>query len=383
MRLCVVRCVLIWILGFFCLTNATAQDRASFDSVDLHTGLSLNELVRQLATKRVVFIGEIHDRYDHHLNQLEIITRLHEADPDMAIGVEYFQQPFQSHVDDYIAGRISETEFLRTTEYYARWKYDYRLYAPIFRYAREQHIPVRGLNVPTALVSAVAKVGITGLSAKERTYLPRVIKPADPGYRGRLHEAFQEHPGLKPDAFNHFVEAQLVWDEGMAESAAAYLNTNTDRHLVILAGAGHLEFGSGIPKRLERRTHATYAIVLSSGEEVEPNMADYLLLSKKQELPPAGVLNVRLKEKHGECRIGSLSEGGAGEEAGLRKGDVLVAIDGQIVKRVADEKLALWDKKPGDLARIEVRRKRLFRAARHLSFEVKLGASQKPLSETP
>jgi S1-C subfamily serine protease len=147
---------------------------------------------------------------------------------------------------------------------------------------------------------------------------------------------------------------------------------------VILAGAGHVAFGSGIPKRLERRTSATYAIVLNSGEQVEPRMADYLLLSKKQELPPAGILGVSLEEKGGECRIGTPSPGGAGEKAGLRKGDVLVAIDGQTVKTIDQVHLALWDKKPGDRVRVNVRRKRRLRVATGRDFEVELAAPPKP-----
>ena len=127
--------------------------------------------------------------------------------------------------------------------------------------------------------------------------------------------------------------------------------------MVILVGAGHVEFGSGIPKRLERRTHATYAIVLSSGEDLEPHMADYLLLSEKKELPPAGILGVNLENKNGEGRIKSLSPGGAAEKAGFKKGDVLLAVDGQPVKATTDVRLALWDKKPGDHARIKFRRK--------------------------
>jgi uncharacterized iron-regulated protein len=336
---------------------ALGQDRASFTTIDLDAPLPLDKLVAQLATKRVVFVGETHDRNDNHLNQLEIIKRLRELDPNIAIGVEYFQQPFQKQVDDYIDERIQENEFLRATEYYPRWGYDYRLYAPIFRYAREQHIPVRALNVPTALVSAVAKVGIAGLSGNERAYLPHEIEPADEDYRNRLREAFEEHAGMEPDAFNHFVEAQLVWDEGMAESAAVYLNANPGRRMVILCGAGHVEFGSGIPQRLERRTRATYAIVLSSGEDLEPHIADYLLLSKEQNLPPPGVLGVNLEDKGRECRIASLAPGGAGEKARLRKRDVLVAIDGQAIKSIADVHLALWDKKPGDRVRVKVRRR--------------------------
>jgi uncharacterized iron-regulated protein len=325
---------------------------------------------------RVVFIGETHDRYDHHLNQLEIIRRLHDLDPNLAIGVEYFQQPFQAQVDNYIAGRTTEKEFLREANYYEGWGYDFRLYAPIFRYAREQHIPVRALNVPRALASAVAKVGTAGVSEKLRAYLPREIEPADAAYKDRLRNAFEAHQAVKPDAFDHFVEAQLVWDEGMGESAAAYLNANPDRRLVVLAGSGHVAFGSGIPARLERRTHTKFAIVLNSGEEIEPHMADFLLLTKRQDLPPAGVLGVRLEEKGGECRIGSISPGGAADKAGLKKGDVLAAIDGQSVKAVTDVELDLWDKRPGDRVCINVRGKRHRGAAAECDFQVELAPSK-------
>lgn len=370
----------LFILTLACVTGiapAMAEDRASVAVVDLDSTLSIDKLTAQLATKRVIFVGETHDRYDNHLNQLEIVRRLHESDPKLAIGVEYFQQPFQQQVDDYIAGRTTENEFLRATEYYRNWGYDYRLYAPIFRFAREQHIPVRALNVPNSLASAVAKVGIAGLSAQQRAYLPKDIGAADDAYKARLREAFEEHGPARPNAFDHFVEAQLVWDEGMAESAAAYLNANQGTRMVILAGAGHMVFGNGIPQRLERRTKATYAIVLNSGVEIEPRIADYLLLSKKQDLPPAGILGVTLEEKDGECRIRSLSPGGSAEKAGIKRGDALVQIDGQPVKTIADTRLALWDKKPGDHVRVEVRRKRRFGAITALSLEIELAASGK------
>src|SRR6478735_5198894 len=55
------------------VVQAIAQDQVSFDVIDLDTTLSLDRLAAQLASKHVVFVGETHDRYDHHLNQLEII----------------------------------------------------------------------------------------------------------------------------------------------------------------------------------------------------------------------------------------------------------------------------------------------------------------------
>ena len=343
-------------------------------AVDLDTPLPLDRLAAQLAAKRVVFIGENHDRYDHHLNQLEIIRRLYQIDPNLAIGVEYFPQTAQPQLDDYIAGRSTEQEFLRASGYYANWGYDYRLYAPIFRYAREQRIPVRALNVPPDLPGKVAKVGMAGLSAAQRALLPKEFGPADDAYRTRLRAAFEGHKSTQPGAFDRFVEAQLVWDESMAESASAYVNANPGRRLVVLAGSGHLAFGSGIPRRLERRTHVPYAIVLNGADEVDRHMADYLLLGEKKQLPPAGVLGISLEEKNGEGRIRSLTPNGAAAKAGLKPGDVLTDIDGQPVKNVADMHLALWDKKPGDRVRVTVRRKRTLGTAAPRTFAVGLAA---------
>ncbi len=340
---------------------------ASFEAVDLSAGLPLDRLAAQLATKRVVFIGENHDRYDHHLNQLEIIRRLYQLDPNLAIGVEYFPQAAQPQIDDFIAGRTTEQEFLRASGYYANWGYDYRLYAPIFRYAREQRIPVRALNVPPELPSRVAKVGMAGLSAAERALLPKEFGPADDAYRSRLRAAFEGHKSTQPGAFDRFVGAQLVWDEGMADQAATYAMANPGRRLVVLAGSGHLAFGAGIPQRLERRTHLTYAIVLNGGDEIDRHMADYLLLGDQQRLPPAGVLGISLEEKNGEGRIRSLTPSGAAAKAGLKPGDILTDIDGQPVKNVAGMRLALWDKKPGDRVGVTVRRKR---ASRTLTIDL-------------
>ena len=144
------QCLLVLTLAWVPWVGRTIaqQDQVPLDAIDLDATLSLDRFITQLATKRVVFVGETHYRYDHHLKQLEIIRRLHQVDSNLVIGVEYFQQSFQPQLDDYITGRTTEKEFLRATEYYQGWGWDYRLYAPIFRFAREQRIPVRALNVP-------------------------------------------------------------------------------------------------------------------------------------------------------------------------------------------------------------------------------------------
>jgi S1-C subfamily serine protease len=140
--------------------------------------------------------------------------------------------------------------------------------------------------------------------------------------------------------------------------------------MVILADSGHIEFGSGVPSRLERRLHVTYAIVLNSGVNIEQRIADYILLGNRQQLPPAGVLGAQLEEKGGECRIRSLDPAGAAEKAGLKAGDFLLDIDGEPVKTTADVRLALWKKNPGDRIMVSIRRGTPLKGTRKLEVEL-------------
>ena len=150
---------------------------------------------------------------------------------------------------------------LAQTEYYNRWQFDYRLYAPILEFAREQGIPVVALNVRQEISSKVAREGISGLSDAERAQFPAQLDRNLPGYRERLHAVFNEHPEIQDMNFENFVDAQLIWDEAMAERAARYLEAHPSRHLVVLAGDGHV-IRSGIPARFARLSGVEPASVL-------------------------------------------------------------------------------------------------------------------------
>ena len=126
--------------------------------LDLRKRSVLHDIIKELSSKRVVYVGETHHRYGHHLTQLEIIKQLHRINPNIAIGMEFFQQPFQPILDDYIAGNISESEMLKKTEWYEHWRYDFRLYQDIMQYAHEHKIPVIALNVSTQSESGSPKL---------------------------------------------------------------------------------------------------------------------------------------------------------------------------------------------------------------------------------
>ena len=342
-------------------------------SLDLSAMSDLETLIPTLAQSRVVLVGETHDRLDHHLVQLEIIRGLHAIHPELAIGMEAFQQPFQRHLDDYVAGELGERELLRKTEYHRRWGYDFRLYKPILDYAREHRLPVVALNLPVELTRKVGERGIEGLSAEERAGIPGEIDRSDSAYQKRLEEIFEQHPQMEGRGFDRFLEVQLLWDEGMAECTARFLESHPQHKMVILAGSGHLAYGSGIPRRLVRRIQVDTATLLSGWEgEIEAGLADYLLFPQERHLPPAGRIGALLDEDRGSIEITSCASGSSCEKAELKAGDQILSVEGQPVASMADLRGVLWDRSPGDRIQVEIRRKRWLSGARRLTLEVAL-----------
>jgi len=317
----------------------------------------LQGIMPALAGHRVVLVGESHNRYDHHQAQLLIIQALYARHPDLAIGLEFFQQPFQSVLDDYIAGRIDEATLLHDSEYYSRWGYDYRLYRPILRYAREHGIPLLALNVARELTGRIGEVGIAGLTPQQRESLPDGIEAAlNPRYRERLMAVYRHHNGNTGHAFERFYQVQLAWDEGMAQQAAQWLKAHPQRHLVILAGAGHVNADDAIPARLRRRLPVDIARVVLDGAmpSSTPRGGDYYLITDEQTLPRAGLLGVMLDNSEQPPRITGFSANSDARSKGVVSGDRIVSIDGRTITDYAELKYALMARKPGESVKLGV-----------------------------
>ncbi|MDJ0833194.1 MAG: ChaN family lipoprotein [Gammaproteobacteria bacterium] len=361
-------------LLFSVSTTALVSAEANTSVVDMSQLLQIEQLVEQISDRQVVFVGETHDRYDHHLNQLEIIRQLHQRHDRLAIGLEFFQQPFQSVLDDYVAGSIDEATMLERTEYYDRWRFDYRLYQPILRYARDNGIPLLALNIEREVTDQVSRNGLDGLSDELKQGLPDKVDESDQAYRQRLEEIFLQHPHASQQAFERFHQVQLLWDETMAENAADWLRDNPEGHMVILAGAGHVIYGSGIPQRLQRRLPVKMATVINSdaANGLDPSLADFVILSTPQSLPASGKMGVILDTQVSPPRITGFSDTSDARTAGMRKKDQIISIDGQPISSFGDIRIALMNKTVGERVTIEVERKKLFSGSKQLSFNVKL-----------
>ena len=217
-------------------------------------------ILADLAQAQVVYLGETHDRPEDHAAQLTILQALHRQNPNLILGLEMFQRPFQGVIDRYLAGSIDETSLRRDTEYDERWGFDWELYAPLLRFAQAQGIKVLALNTPTEITRKVARQGLDSITEADRRYVPAPadIDTSDPGYRAFLEEIFQQsHHGHGNSAgFENFVAAQVLWDETMAATIADHLRANPTQPVVVLMGHSHGIYGYGIPQRVQRRLGA-------------------------------------------------------------------------------------------------------------------------------
>jgi uncharacterized iron-regulated protein len=324
-------------------------------AIDLATLKTLSTVVDKLAGKKIVYVGEEHDKVSHHQVQLELLRALHGQTPKIAVGMEMFQRPFQRALDDYIAGVIDERTFLKQSEYFKRWSIDYHLYKPILDFAKEQRLPVIALNVRREIVAKVAKGGLDSLSTEEKQEIPRELDLSDQEYRARLKEIFAAHRQSEQKNFEFFHQAQILWDEAMAESIDRFFKTHPDFRVLVLAGAGHLQYGSGIPKRSFRRNRFDYAIILSDAE-IKREIADFVVFPEASMGPTAPTLGIVLAEQNQTVSITGFAKGSVAENAGLRVDDILVSLDDYPMSGIDDVRISLFYKHTGETIRVKTRR---------------------------
>jgi uncharacterized iron-regulated protein len=267
----------------------------------------------ELAAAQAVCVAEVHVNPHHHWAQLRILDQLSQRGRrdglTLALGMEMFQRPFQGILDDYAAGRIDESALLSRSGWEARWGYDFDLYRPMMRMAVERGLALLALNLPDELRKKVSRHGIEGLSAADRGKLPEVVLDDEAhrswfeglmddmgGAHGHGHGEGGAHGASGHDASDpddgatraeRIYSVQVLWDESMAEAAAAWLGGGADRRMVILAGSGHCH-DSAIVRRMQRRGVGKVVSVRpmldagDAGEDVSAELAepitDYLFV---------------------------------------------------------------------------------------------------------
>jgi len=315
----------------------------------------LNALYEDIKDKSIIYVSESHDDFNHHLNQLRVIKMLHENGKKVVIAMEMFQKPFQDDLDLYVQGKSTLEDFLKNTQYYERWKFDYNLYKPIIDYAKSNQIKILAINIDREITSQVYKKGLFSLSKKQRNLLPESIDQSNFKYQKDLHEVFNRHiPKKKSTSLPHqstqttiptqansdfFYQSQLIWDEVMAENIDNFLEINKDVSLVVLAGSGHIQNHDGIPSRVHRRNSLPYSIILNEATGKEGDII--LTNSTKSDISKAKKLGVFL-ESGQKLIVTKNKKDSIADKIGLQKNDLILELNNRKVKTLANLKRILY-----------------------------------------
>ena len=334
-----------------------------------------DQLLDMIGGSRIIYIGETHDNVRSHQVQLEIIMGLTERFPgQVAVGMEMFQRPYQEAMDRWSRDELNERDFLKESRWYPKWGMDYDYYKAILNYIRERHIPLLALNASSELVKEVRNHGLNSISEVWQDQIPD-MDLLDPHHR-RLVEAFYEaHPATSAKSFETFYQVYVLWDETMAETVANYLATEEghDKKVVVLAGANHVRYGFGIPRRAFRRLPVAYSIVLSMERSIPEDKRDRLMDVSLPEIPlvPADFfwmvtyedlrgekvrLGLMFEEADGKLKVTKMLEGSLAAKAGIQPGDILVSLDGEGLEESFDLLYLLDQKRPGETGKLIIRR---------------------------
>ena len=136
------------------LTVKSTGDKFPADTIiSARTGqaVTFDDLLKDLAAARIVYVGETHTNPAHHAVQTRLIEALSEQHPELSVGMEMFDHRYDSVLAQWSAGTIDRDAFIRKSHWYVRgsgWGFDFDLYAPIFDTIQAKGLRLVGLNVP-------------------------------------------------------------------------------------------------------------------------------------------------------------------------------------------------------------------------------------------
>lgn len=172
------------------------------------------ELYRRLQNSRLVLMGDFHALQQSQKTHLRVLKNF-ETTKELVLCLECFDAEDQPQVDKFMAGKMSEREFLKSIQWASKWGFPWDYMRPLIRWAQQNQVPVYALNrtmkrktaaslrsrdhfAAQKLHSILAKhpeaivFAIYGDLHLAQEHMPReILKLEGPGFRRRIFRLFQ------------------------------------------------------------------------------------------------------------------------------------------------------------------------------------------------
>jgi uncharacterized iron-regulated protein len=262
--------------------NDSAMPSETF-ILDLYMGepVPADVMLDDLASTRIIYLGEIHTIHRHHELQAKILRDLSARQLKLALGMEMFSHEQQAILDRWQKGKEDVSALIRALGHEG-WT-NLKDYEAVLVTAHELGIPILGLNASDKLVKKVAREGFGNLTRAEKEQLPNPIEKVNPLLDRLLRLRLKVHRAFEGRSLDSIVEAQSLRDQTMAQNLNRYLESpdGRDRSMIVIAGSGHMNYGFGIPERAHHLNGLPFRIIL-------PTESGQLVLSeeeKRQSIP--------------------------------------------------------------------------------------------------
>ncbi len=244
------------------------SERPSIESkVQIHRSVDgeqvdLDTMISHLSRQQVVFLGETHLDEITHRMEVEILEGLRRSGRDVVVSLEMFARDRQQVVDDYLAGRIDEDQFLENSDPWNNYETGYR---PIVEWARTHEVPVIAANVPSSVWRKSAfGGGLEALTPEQRATIADQLYPNSERYWQRYDRTVRGHghspAGKGPE--DRLEMVQSLWDNTMGESVSKALEAHPDAVVVHINGGFHTFEGDGTAHQFQvRQPDADFATV--------------------------------------------------------------------------------------------------------------------------
>jgi uncharacterized iron-regulated protein len=330
------------------------------------------DLPKRLEGVRLLLVGESHTDAESHRIERRVLEELVRAGRRVTVGVEMYPYTAQAALDEWSAGRLNEDAFLETSRWYKHWGYHWLYYRDVFVFVREHGLPLVAINAPREVVSAVRKKGFQGLTAEEAAHVPTDVDSKNADHLRLFKASFGPgsfHAGMDDTAWQGMLDAQCTWDATMGFHAVQPLRRDEDPKsiVVVLVGAGHVQYGLGIERQARRSFAGRIASLIPVPirdpehgpiESVQASYAHFVWgtpASGDPLYPDLGIAT-RVRAEESLLEIIDVEKDSPAAAAGLLAGDVVLKFDGATVPDKESLAKAMAVKRWGDAVALSVRR---------------------------
>ena len=316
---------------------------------------------------RIIYVGETHDNPAAHRLQLDVLKTIAKRSPGQtSIGMEMFTPAQQPVLDRWSAGKLDVKTFLHDVKWFSVWKGDFDLYRDLLLFARDNKIPIIGLNADKKMKKAILRKPAEELSEEEREGLPE-LDMTDPYHTAMVKAIYGDHVKSQ-GLLTGFQRVQVLWDETMAASIVSYLQSpqGEGQKMVVFAGGNHVRYGFGIPRRVFQQFPVSYTLLGSKEIEIPENRQkelmhvnmphfpmpayDFVAFTRYEDAPKKVKLGIGYKEVEDApgLKVTFVVPKSAADLAGLEKEDILLELDGERLNDSFDLLYPLQQKKEGE-----------------------------------